>query len=82
MSDYEERDMSGTLWKNDKGDNDKRPDMRGTVTIAGKQWELAAWTKQGRKGKFLSLSVQEPREREAKPDDAPPSDDAEGSMPF
>ena len=76
MSDYEERDMSGTLWKNDKGDNDKRPDMRGTVTIAGKQWELAAWTKQGRKGKFLSLAASEPRERPqgAQPRAADPDD--------
>jgi len=82
MSDYEERDMSGTLWKNDKGDNDKRPDMRGTVTIAGKQWELAAWTKQGRKGKFLSLSVQEPREREQPAQDEPAGGDSDESMPF
>ena len=70
---FEQRDMSGILFENDKGDNDKRPDYRGTITMGGTQYELAAWFKQGKNGKFLSLNVSLPgddrRPRAGQPDD-------------
>lgn len=59
---YEQKDGSGALFKNDKGDNPKRPDYRGDITIGGVRYDLAAWLKDGRNGKFMSLS--------AKPQDA------------
>lgn len=62
---YELRDMSGNLFKNDKGDNDKRPDYRGDLSINGVVYELAAWVKQGQKGKFMSIA--------AKPKDEAPA---------
>lgn len=61
---YEPRDMSGNLFKNDKGGNDKRPDYRGDICINGEVYELAAWIKEGNKGKFMSLSAK-PKEAEA-----------------
>lgn len=59
-----DRDMSGALFPNDKGDNPSRPDWTGDVTIGGVKWRLAAWTKEGRRGEFLSLRVSEDRPRE------------------
>ena len=53
---YEPKDGSGSLFKNDKGGNDKRPDYRGDIMLDGKVYELAAWIKEGNKGKFMSLS--------------------------
>lgn len=71
---YEERDNSGTLFKNDKGDNPKRPDYTGKAIVDGAEWRLSAWIKSGPKGKFLSLAFSEPRENSGsgrrEPDDA------------
>lgn len=70
---YELRDGSGSLFKNDKDGNDKRPDYRGDLKIDGTVYELAAWIKQGNKGKFMSLSVKpkepRPQQQESKSDD-------------
>lgn len=54
---YVPKDMTGQLFKNDKGENPSRPDYRGSVVINGDHYELAAWIKDGQKGKFMSLSV-------------------------
>jgi hypothetical protein len=62
---YELRDNSGTLFKNDKGDNPKRPDYRGDLLVEGVLYELSAWIKEGNKGKFMSLSC---KPKEAKPE--------------
>jgi hypothetical protein len=62
---YEQRDMSGTLFRNEKGDNDRRPDYTGKALIDGEEYRIAAWVKEGRGGKkFLSLSFSEPREND------------------
>ncbi len=60
---FEHKDMSGTLFKNDKGDNPKRPDYRGELLVHGELLEIAAWLKDGAKGKFMSLAVKPKQER-------------------
>jgi hypothetical protein len=62
---YQQKDGTGSLFKNDKGDNPKRPDYRGSITVDGRQWELSAWIKEGQKGKYMSIKAQPPRERTA-----------------
>lgn len=52
-----EKDMTGILSPNDKGDNLNRPDFRGDIKINGVLYNLSAWTKQGVKGPFLSLQA-------------------------
>lgn len=60
---YEQRDMSGSLFKNDKDGNERRPDYTGKAMVDGEEYRIAAWVKEGRGGKkFLSLSFSEPRE--------------------
>jgi hypothetical protein len=56
MSTYEQRDMSGSLFKNDKREKDTHPNAKGRAMIDGVLYEVAAWTKQGKKGPFQSLS--------------------------
>jgi hypothetical protein len=61
---FELKDNTGNLFKNDKGENPKRPDYRGSLSIDGKIYELAAWVREGNRGKFFSLSAK-PKEDKA-----------------
>lgn len=81
---YEQKDGSGALFKNDKGDNPKRPDYRGDITLGGVQYELSAWIKDGKNGKFMSLSGKVKGERQERPQQqsAPPPDDFGDQVPF
>jgi len=56
---YENKDMSGALFHNDK-QNDRQPDWRGDITIKGVKYRLVAWNRTSANGKqFLSLSAEE-----------------------
>ena len=57
MSNYEKRDNSGTLFRNDRKQQDSHSDYNGTIIVDGKEYFLNAWVKEGAKGKFFSLSV-------------------------
>jgi hypothetical protein len=51
-----QRELSGVLFKNDKKTTAKHPDYKGRATIDGQEFYLSAWIKEGRNGKFMSLS--------------------------
>jgi len=73
---------TGVLFKNES-DNEKAPAYKGKINVDGKEYELAAWIKTGKSGqKFMSLKVQEPREKAPKP--APVKDfaDIADDIPF
>ncbi len=53
---YEQRDNSGSLFKNDRKDKDSHPDYNGNVMIDGREYWISAWIKTGQKGKFMSLA--------------------------
>ena len=57
---------SGILKRNDKGDNPKRPDYKGSINVNGTEYWLSSWIKEGQNGKFMSLSVQA-KEEQSKP---------------
>lgn len=42
---YEQRDNSGSMFKNDRRTNDKQADMTGSVMIEGKEYWINAWRK-------------------------------------
>lgn len=54
---YQQKENSGALFKNDKEGNENRPDYKGDINISGTNYWLSAWLKEGKNGKFLSLSV-------------------------
>ena len=58
---YEAKPNTGSLFKAEKK-SDKAPDYTGTFKDStGKEWRLAAWVKEGSKGKFFSLLASEPQ---------------------
>lgn len=60
---YEQKDMSGTLFKNDKREKDSHPHAKGTALIDGVEYWVSAWTKEGAKGRFQILSFQKKEQR-------------------
>ena len=56
MSNYDNTN-TGILFKNDVGDNPKRPAYKGKIDIDGKEYQLAGWLREGKRGKFISLKV-------------------------
>ena len=49
---------SFALFKNDKGDNPKRPDYTGNLNVDGIEFRISGWIREGANGKFISGSVQ------------------------
>jgi hypothetical protein len=61
MSDYPD---SGALFKNNYKDTERKPDYKGDGEYRGVKFEMAAWIKEGRNGKFLSVKFSEPYRKE------------------
>lgn len=55
---YEKKESFGAIFKNDKKGNDKAPDYNGTAFFNGQDVKLALWVKEGAKGKFFSVKIE------------------------
>lgn len=65
MSEFKHRPGSFSLFKNDRKTADTHPDYKGEgADLDGKSIEVAAWLKEGKKGKFMSCSFKPARVRE------------------
>ncbi len=53
---YEQKDMSGAIFVNNRKEKDSHPDRTGTAMIDGKMYYISGWLKDGAKGKWMSLS--------------------------
>jgi uncharacterized protein (DUF736 family) len=63
MADFEQRELSGVLFKNAKKTTDKHPDYTGNCLILGEKMSISAWIKISSNGnKFMSLAFSEPYE--------------------
>ena len=56
MTQYDETNRFA-LFKNDRKEKDTHPDLTGTINVEGVEYYLNAWTKEGKKGKFISGSI-------------------------
>jgi hypothetical protein len=64
MADYD-NNLTGVLFKNDKGDNEKRPDYKGSAEIEGVQYWVSSWIRDGAKGKFMSMKYERKEQQTA-----------------
>ena len=88
---YEQRDNSGSLFKNDKREKDTHQNARGSAKIDGVDYWVDAWTKKDKNGNpWQSLAF---KKKEAKPEESKPAskpepkghpafDDMNSDIPF
>ena len=71
---YETKNNTGSLFKNDKQGNDRRPDYTGICLIDDKEFRMSAWIKVSKNGmKYMSMSFQ-PNESKPASFDLPEND--------
>lgn len=70
MAEYD-NNLTGVLFKNDKGDNEKRPDYKGSAEIEGVQYWVSAWIRDTAKGKCLSMKYERKEQQPKSSDPAP-----------
>ena len=47
----------GVLFKNDRKESDRHPEYKGSINVNGEEFWLSSWVKDGKNGKFMSLSI-------------------------
>ena len=62
MRDYVQKEGQGSLFKNHRKETERHPDYNGSITIDGVERWISAWIKDGKDGKFMSLSLGKPKE--------------------
>ena len=60
---------TGILFKNDTGDNPKRPAYKGKIDVNGTEYQLAGWLREGKSGKFISLKIDDKANKPAPKND-------------
>ncbi len=78
---FEKRDMSGALFKNTKKEKETHPDLSGDCIVNGQEMWVSGWTKEGKNGRFISLSFK-PKKPVAAPEPAVEAPDFDDDVPF
>ena len=75
---------TGVLFKNDKGNNPKRPDYRGSGNWQGQEFNISAWLKESKKdgSKFFSFKFEEKQAKPKANPFAPTVDFQDDDIPF
>lgn len=66
MSDFEQKNGTGSIFKNENKTKESHPDYRGSIlTPTGEKFDLSLWLKTAKSGKkYFSVSVQPPYKKE------------------
>lgn len=82
------KDMSGSISKNERKEQENHPDIKGSCTIDGVDYWISGWMKENERGKWYSLSFKVKEEKApaksvkgAKPS-APSQQEMDDDLPF
>lgn len=76
---YEHKNGNGSLFKNTNKTSENQPDYSGSIKLQdGTNQQIAAWVKEGAKGKFFSIKLSDPY---VKPETAQVADTSD-DLPF
>jgi len=85
---FEQRDNSGSIFRNEKKEKENHPDYKGSCMVGGVEMWMSSWLKVGANGtKFMSFSFQ-PKEQQAQQPAArqavkqAPAPEFDDDMPF
>lgn len=53
---FTHKQNTGSIFKNERKEKDSHPNMTGSALIGGIEYWVSAWTKEGDKGRWQSLS--------------------------
>ena len=81
MADYD-NNLRGVLFKNAKKESDNHPDYTGNCEVEGTEYWLSAWIKEGKNGKFMSLSLKAKDAQQAPKQAAKKPAELESDLPF
>lgn len=80
------KEGSGSLFKNNRKTSETHPDYTGTIMTNGKEHWLSAWVKEGKNGKFFSVSIGKEKLplgfKEAGADELPKQSFPDDDVPF
>lgn len=81
---FEQRDNSGSLFKNNKREKDSHPNATGTCMIDGIEYWVSAWTKYDKNGAaWQSLAFKRKDDKpQVKPQEKPSYKGHEDDIPF
>jgi hypothetical protein len=83
---FEQRDNSGSIWINDRKEQDTQPDRTGSAKIGGANYWVNGFlrkTNDGRPYLALSFRLKEPKvATPAESERKPPADDFDDAVPF
>ena len=58
---YEQKDNTGSFFKNDKKEKEIQPDYKGKCIVDGVEKQMAAWLRESKNGvKYMSVKFSEP----------------------
>ena len=76
---YEQNDNNGSLFKNDRKENERQPDYKGSCKVGGIEYWLSSWIKTTEGGKkWMSVAFQA-KEQQAEPSQPIDKEDAQNA---
>lgn len=79
MAEYEMKDMTGSLFKNEKPKSDRSPPMNGRIKIRGEEFWLSGFNNESKSGKkYIGLTVTPVEESGDRPAPSRRKDDDDG----